>query len=103
MFSRSDPIAVLNFSAKVKDASNINYVPEQPSMFCFQLYLTGKAEVLVRARMIGCQMAMDKRQHELLHTYKEVVQLILRTYANDELVAMAYSEVVNFKQSSLIA
>lgn len=102
MFSRSDWIAVLSFSAKFKDACYMKYVPKVAVMSIFQFYLTGKAVVLVEARMTGCSMAMNRHHHEFFCTYKEVIQFLLRNYITVVMIVMAYSEFEKFKQISSI-
>ena len=45
-------------------------------------------------------MAVDAEQRELLETYAEVVNLLLRTYATDEVISEAVGDVTSFRQSA---
>lgn len=43
-FSESDPIAVLSFLARFKNACKLNCVPESIAVCCFQFYVKAQAE-----------------------------------------------------------
>ena len=45
-------------------------------------------------------MAVDLERRELLRTYQQVVNVLLRTYANDEVISETVSDVTSFRQSS---
>ena len=45
-------------------------------------------------------MAVDAEQRELLETYAEVINFLLRTYATDEVISEAVGDVTSFRQSS---
>lgn len=45
---------------------------------------------------MGNTRAVDSEQGELLESYEEELHLLLRTYATDETIAKAYSDVVSF-------
>ena len=45
-------------------------------------------------------MAVDAEQHELLETYAEIFNFLLRMYAMDEVISEAVSDVTSFCQSS---
>ena len=86
-FGGQDPIAVLGFLAQFKMACDHNGVSEGAAVWCFQFYLTGQAHVLLQSRLHGNTMAVDAEQRELLETYAEVVNVLLRTYATDEVIS----------------
>ena len=46
-------------------------------------FLTGQAHALFQSRLHGNTMEVDAKQRELLETYAEVVNVLLRTYATD--------------------
>ena len=99
-FSGQDPIAVLGFVARFKMACDHKGVSQGDAVWCFQLYLTGQAHALLQSRLMGNAMAVDAEQRDMLESYEEVVNFLLRTYATDETIAEAYTEVVSFRQSS---
>ena len=99
-FSGQDPIAVLGFLARFKMACDHNGITEGAAVWCFQFYLTGQAHALLQSRLNGNTMAVDVEQRELLETYPEVVNFLLRTYATDEVIAEAVGDVTSFRQSS---
>ena len=45
-------------------------------------------------------MAVDVERRELLQTYPQVVNFLLRTYATDEVISEAVGDVTSFRQSS---
>lgn len=45
-------------------------------------------------------MTVDSKRSEMLRTYGDVVNFLLQKYATDEVIAEAYNDVVNFRQSS---
>ena len=99
-FDGNDQITVLGFLAKFRDACDINHLSEGVAMWCFQFFLSGQAEALLQSRLAGGSMAVDVEQEDLLRTYPQVVNFLLRTYATDEIIAEAYSDVMSFKQTS---
>ena len=99
-FGGQDPIAVLGFLARFKMACDHNGVREGAAVWCFQFYLTGQADALLQSRLHGNTMTFDAEQHELLETYSEVVNVLLRTYATDEVISKAVGDVTSFRQSS---
>ena len=99
-FGGQDPIAVLGFLAQYKMACDRNGVSEGAAVWCFQFYLTGQAHALLQSRLHGNTMAVDAEQRELLETYAEVVNFLLRTYATDEVISEAVGDVTSFRQSS---
>ena len=99
-FGGQDPIAVLGFLARFKMACDHNGVSEGADVWCFQFYLTGQAHALFQSRIHGNNMAVDAEQRELLETYAEVVNFLLRTYATDEFISEAVGNVTSFRQSS---
>ena len=99
-FSGQDPIAVLGFLARFKMACDHNGISEGAAVWCFQFYLTGQAHALLQSRLHGNTMAVDAEQRELLETYPEVVNYLLRTYATDEVISEAVGDVTSFRQSS---
>ena len=99
-FSGQDPIAVLGFLARPKMACDHNGITGGAAVWCFQLYLTGQAHVLLQSRLNGNTMAVDVERGELLWTYSQVVNVLLRTYATEEVISEAVGDVTSFRQSS---
>ena len=99
-FSGDDPIAVLNFLSRFTAACNQNGMHEGAALWCFQFFMTGTALAKVQTRIVGESGAADARRDEVLSSYPEVVNYLLRTYATNEVMAEAYADVTNFLQSS---
>ena len=99
-FGGQDPITVLRFLARFKIACDHNGVSEGAAVWCFQFYLTGQAHALLQSRLHGNIMVVDAEQRELLQTYPEVVNFLLRTYLTDEVISEAVGDVTSFRQSS---
>ena len=99
-FSGQDPIAVLGFLARFKMACDHNGLTEGAALWCFLFYLTGQAHALLQSRLHGNTLAVDTEQRELLETYPEVFNFMLRTYATDGVIAAAVGDVTSFRQSS---
>ena len=55
---------------------------------------------LTPARLNGNTMAVDVERRELLRTYPQVVNFLLRTYTTDEVISEAVGDVTSFRQSS---
>ena len=91
---------MLGFLARFKMACDHNGVSEGAAIWCFQFYLTGQAHALLQSRLHGNTMAVDAEQRELLETYAEVVNFLLRTYATDEVISEAVGDVTSSRQSS---
>ena len=98
-FSDQDPIAVLGILARLKMACDHNGITEGAAVWCFQFYLTGQAQRLLQSRLNGNTMAVDVERRELLRTYPQVVNFLLRTYATDEVISEAVGDVTSFRQS----
>ena len=99
-FSGQDPIAVLGFLARLKMACDHNGITEGAALWCFQFYLTGQAHALLQSRLNRNTMAVDVERRELLRTYSQVVNFLLRTYATKEVISEAVGDVTSFRQSS---
>lgn len=99
IFSGRDLIAVLNFLAKFKDACNINKILEQAAMWCIQFYVAGQAEPFLLSHLTGNSVAIDARKYEMLHSYLEVVNFLLRRYATSEVIAEADNGAVVSRES----
>lgn len=100
VFSGSDSIGTLSFSAKNKDARDHNGLLESIAVCCFQCYVKRQAELSLGSQLTGSAMAKDFKRSKMLLTYKNVVSFLLQTYATDEVIAQAYSDVFNFRPSS---
>lgn len=98
----SDPTAVSSFIATFKNACNLNRVLELNAVWCLQSYVESQARSLLLIRLTGISMAVHFRLPERLRTHGNVVSSLLQTYATDEVIAKAYSDVVDFGQSSAI-
>ena len=99
-FSGDDPIAVLGFLSRFRNACDKNDISEGAALWCLQFYLTGTAHSILESRLTGGTMAVDVDRTEMIHSYKEAVNFFLKTYATDEEIALAYNEVTSFHQST---
>ena len=73
---------------------------EGAALWCFQFFMTGTALAKVQTRIVGEFGVSDARRDEVLSSYPEVFNYLLRTYATNEVITEAYAEVTNFLQSS---
>ena len=101
-FSGEDPIAILGFLARYKDACNHNEISEGDALWCMQYFLTGQAATLVQARLSGNTMAIDAKRNEMLTNYSELVNFLLHNYATDDAMAEALADVEGFKQTTAL-
>lgn len=99
-FDGSDPISVLGFLERFKTACNHNHVHEDAAIWLFQFFLEGQAQAMLQSRLVGSSMAIDAKHRELLTSYPQVVNFLIRNYATDEVIAEAYNEVINCKQAA---
>ena len=99
-FRGQDPIAGIGFLARFKMACDHNVVSEGAAVGCFQFYLTVQTHALHQSRLHRNTMAVDAEQREMLETYAEVVNFLLRTYATDKVISEAVGDVTSFCQSS---
>ena len=97
-FDGSDPIGVLGFLYRFRNACNAAGVHEGAAMWLFQYFLAGPAESLVSLMITGESMVAQSPTVTLLQTYPEIVQLLLRTYATDTVLSSAAKDVEGFKQ-----
>ena len=97
-FDGSDPISVLGFLERFKTACNHNFVHEDAAIWLFQFFLEGQAHAMLQSRLVGSNMAVDAKHRELLTSYPQVVNFLIRNYATDEVIAEAYNEVIGCKQ-----
>lgn len=100
VFSGSDSIAILSFLAKFKDPCSPNRIAESIAVWCLQFYMEVQAEMHMLCRRTGSSVAVDYRRSRMLRTHRDVVNFLLRTYAPDEVIAEAFSDVFNFCKSS---
>ena len=54
----------------------------------------------MKTRLSGRSLAVDASRADMLTSYEEVVQFLLKTYATEDTMAEAITDVENFKQSS---
>ncbi|CAN8070208.1 unnamed protein product [Agarophyton chilense] len=99
-FTGTDPIAKTEFLQKFKLACDQNGFFEGAAMWLFQFYLKVQAYYLLQGRILGNTLAMDGDGTEMLESYPEVVNFLLETYATDEVIQEAYSEVLAYHQRS---
>ena len=99
-FSGQDPITVLSFLKWFQKASNLAVLSDAAAMLCFQFYLTGQAYELVHSRLAGETSPTDVDKVELLHTYDEVVNFLIKTYVTDEVISDEYNSVMQYRQST---
>lgn len=63
-------------------------------------YMEEQAESLLLTRLTKSSMTVDPKRSEMLGTYGDMVNFLLRTYAMNEIIAKAYNDPANFRQSS---
>ena len=100
MFSGQDLISMLGFFARFKMACEHNETAEGASVWCFPFFLTGQDRALRQSRLNLNTMAVDVERQQLLRTYPQVVNVLLRPYATDEVVSEAVGDVTSFHQIS---
>lgn len=98
--SGDDLIMVLRFLSRFRGAYDQKILHEGAALWFFQFFLTGSALARVQSRLSGESGAVDEHRDELLSSYPEVVNYMLRTYATDDIIAEAYSEVTTYIQNS---
>ena len=99
-FNGKDPITILPFLARFKEACDKNRIGEELAVYCFKKFLSGAPQHLVSSRLVGDSMATDADQSDMLTTYREVVNFLLHTYATEEAMLEAVQDIENCKQSS---
>ena len=99
-FGGQDPIEVLGLIARFKMAFHHNGVIESAAVWDFQFYLIWKVYALLQSRLHGNTMVVLAEQRKLLESCSEVVKFLLRTYATEEVIYEAVSDVTSFHQSS---
>lgn len=80
-FSRQDPIEIVGFLVRFKTACDHNGASGEAAVWCFQFCLTGQTHALLQSRLAGNTMVVDEKQIEMLGTYTEGANILLRTYA----------------------
>lgn len=78
-----DAIAVLGFSARLQMACDNNGLTKGSAIWYFQFYLMGKVHASRQSLLHSSTLAVDLEQRELLETYLEPDNFMLRTYATD--------------------
>ena len=100
-FTGSDPIAILGFLTQFRNACYHNDVSEDKAVWLFQHYLAGRALNLIQSRMTDTSLVVDDGDHkEALSTYCEVVNYLLRTFATNEVIATAYTDLTSYVQAT---
>lgn len=69
-------------------------------MWCIQFYLTRPGRSIVQSWLELISMAVGADYSEMLKSYKEAVNYLLRTYATDDVIAKDYTEMIPYRQSS---
>lgn len=57
----------------------------------------GRGESLLLTRLTKSSMAVDSRQSKMFRAFGDVVHFLLQTCAADEVIAISYNEVANFR------
>lgn len=96
-FDGRPEIAVLNFLSAFKRACDINGVHEGAAIYLFRHFLAGNARTDFEAQLDGPTPEPDDA--DSLTTYCEVVSYLLRTYATNEAISAAHSELISFRQT----
>ena len=100
-FTGSDPIAIQGFLTQFRNACNHNGVSEGKAVWLFQHHLAGRALNLIHSRMPGTSIMVDDGGHkEALSTFCKVVNYLLRTFANNEVIATAYADLTSYVQAT---
>lgn len=101
-FSGGDPINILGFLTRFKDACNHNSIHEGVAVWLLQYFVNGTAPDNLQARLqTSTSMIVDSHEEtDVLKTYPEVVNYLLKAYATDEEIATAYAEVISCKQET---
>ena len=101
-FSATKPIAVINFLQRFKKACDSAEAHEGVAMWLFQFYTEDHPNTLISQRV---QLpAKSKRSQRAAiaegkcTSYAATVNLLLRRYASNDILARAYSEVTSFRQ-----
>ena len=101
-FNGKDPITILPFLVRFKEACDKNRIGEEMAVYCFKKFLTGAPQHLVMSRLVGDSMATDADQTDMLTSYPEVVNFLLHTYATEEAMLEAVQDIENCRQSSIM-
>ena len=102
-FNGSDPVAIINFLINFRAACDAADAHEGVALWLFQFYLSGSAkstvEKKIRERAPTEEQRRLDRRNKIVTTYIGAVQLLLETYATEDVLAEAHLDVTNFKQS----
>ena len=112
-FDGSRPIAILNFLAEFRRSCDTNRVHEGAAFHLFSNFIRGTAIEDLRHNLTGPghnEISGDGSDVEgdveaapsvlgRLTSYCEVVQYLLFTYATDDVIAEAHSDLQSFKQA----
>lgn len=94
-FSGEDLISVLKFLTIFRSSFETNGLHEIAFMWCSQFYFTGKAYFLVQPRLTGEKVIVDDHRTKVLMMYPEVVNLLLKGYVTDEVIADADADITS--------
>ena len=97
-------MAIINFLKTFKEACDSNGVPEGIATRMFQYYLKGTPRSSLRKDFKSRGKDKSKRKKDLkshkVTTYTAIVQMLLQTYANDEVLSEAHASVTDYKKPS---
>lgn len=100
VFSCTDPIAILSFLARRKDACSISRILELNAAWRFQFNVEAQAESLLLTRGTASLMAVDLERSKMLRIYGDVLSFLFRNFVADEINTEAYNDIGAFCQSS---
>lgn len=98
-FSGKDRITALVFLARFKNFCDTNDVSKGAAVFCVQYFLTVQAATMVHNRLSVSTMSIDAGRVEILTSYKEMVNFLLKTFEAGDAMAAALLEVEGSRQS----
>ena len=106
LFTGKDPVAVINFLNTLKEACNSNNVHEGAAKRLFQYFLKGNPRKTLRkslkSRSKSKQGRKRDREAHKVTTYPGIVQMLLKTYASDDILSEAHASVCDYKKPDSI-
>lgn len=96
LFKPSRPISVLSVLDKLKTACDNNSIHKDAATWLFPHFVTEPAKAALPHRMTA-----DKRNHQQgdkLTTYCQVINYLLETFATDNIIAEAESDITSFEK-----
>lgn len=96
LFKRTDPSSVLCFLKNIKTACGSKSFHENAAMWLFPHIIGEPIKAALSNRVTDDER--NRQHNEKPTTYCQVVRYLLETYATDDVIAEAKSEITTFKQ-----